>query len=481
MMNEVSWPEESVISPVERLAEMRLVSLHMPAPGLSPREFVRQAAGQERFFWQDAQVESGRSPLTFAAFGVAANLFAWGENRFRAIRAQAEALFSGALLLSGDQPLAAPRLFGGFAFRHDFTPDNTWSIYNPAHFILPHYQLVQVGRTAWLTINALLPPDEDPQALRPQLEEALAARLALAREQGSRGAGGQGSGAPGALSAEGKLVSVNYPLSPDEWAGQIGAAQRAMAAGTLEKVVLSRVCELRFAANVDVDGALDYLQTHYADCYRFLFEPRPFHAFYGATPELLVGVNGRSLATMALAGSIARGRSRTEDDLLALELQQSAKDQHEHALVVASLRRRLLPLTQTLSIPEKPSIYRLHNIQHLYTPVNGRLLYPDGVLPLVETLHPTPALGGSPRAAAMQFIQETEPVPRGWYAAPVGIIDMNLDGKFAVAIRSAVAQDRRVWLYAGAGIVADSDPQKEWDETELKFRPMLDALGVESV
>jgi menaquinone-specific isochorismate synthase len=115
----------------------------------------------------------------------------------------------------------------------------------------------------------------------------------------------------------------------------------------------------------------------------------------------------------------------------------------------------------------------------LYTPIHGRLRQPAGILPIAEILHPTPALGGTPRHLAMQFISEVEPVPRGWYAAPVGCIDHNLDGAFAVAIRSAIVQDRRVWLHAGAGIVADSDPQKEWEETALKFRPMLNALKME--
>ena len=104
----------------------------------------------------------------------------------------------------------------------------------------------------------------------------------------------------------------------------------------------------------------------------------------------------------------------------------------------------------------------------------------DGVLPILQNLHPTPALGGQPRELAMPFISQAEPVPRGWYGAPVGWLDHNLDGAFGVAIRSAITQDRRVWLYAGAGIVADSDPQAEWDETALKFKPMLDALGISS-
>ena len=101
-------------------------------------------------------------------------------------------------------------------------------------------------------------------------------------------------------------------------------------------------------------------------------------------------------------------------------------------------------------------------------------------MPLIKLLHPTPALGGSPRRLALAAIREAEPVPRGWYGAPVGWIDVNLDGAFVVAIRSAVAQDKRAWLYAGAGIVADSEAEKEWEETGLKFRPMLEALNCES-
>jgi isochorismate synthase EntC len=159
-------------------------------------------------------------------------------------------------------------------------------------------------------------------------------------------------------------------------------------------------------------------------------------------------------------------------------LLNSAKDRHEHDVVVMSLLNRLAPLTDQLEISPQPGLYKVGNIQHLFTPVRGQLHQAEGVLPLVELLHPTPALGGSPRPLAMQFIRDAEPVPRGWYAAPVGWIDSSLDGAFAVAIRSASIQSRRAWLYAGAGIVADSDPQKEWAETALKFGPMQKALGV---
>jgi menaquinone-specific isochorismate synthase len=181
---------------------------------------------------------------------------------------------------------------------------------------------------------------------------------------------------------------------------------------------------------------------------------------------------------MGLAGSAPRGTTPAADDQLARELLDSAKDRHEHALVVEALQERLAPITQTLHVPDAPVVMRLNNIQHLYTPVQGRLQAPEGVLPIVEILHPTPALGGWPRDLALEFIQTYEETPRGWYAAPVGWIDHNLDGVFAVAIRSAVVQRSRAWLYAGAGIVSDSRPAPEWEETGWKFRPILDALGV---
>jgi menaquinone-specific isochorismate synthase len=267
-------------------------------------------------------------------------------------------------------------------------------------------------------------------------------------------------------------------MSYETWREMIESATQAMRTSELNKVVLSRVCELRFEERVDVDGALSYLNATHPDCHRFLFEPRPYHAFYGATPEMLARVDGLTLTTMGLAGSIRRGQTAVEDDVLAQELLTSQKDLYEHAVVVDSIQRRLEPVVSELTIAPKPGVLRLGYIQHLYTPVYGRLHHPTGILPITEILHPTPALGGTPRHLALPFISTAEPVPRGWYAAPVGWLDRHLDGEFAVAIRSAIAQDRRVWLHAGAGIVADSNPQKEWEETQLKFRPMLSALGI---
>ena len=459
----------------------RLLSLCVPAPGLTAAAFLRQARGQERFYW----AEPGDGQL-LAGAGVAAEVVAppvlcdeegpapLPAQRFDDVAAAALALFDGVLVRSLSAAGSAsgggearPRLFGGFAFQDDFVPDNTWSVFNPAEFVLPHYQFAQRGDDRWLTINALVDPADDLDATWRGLGEALAARLALAAE---------------GLSQTLPTGSLHFPLSFDQWREMIQRATGVIRAGLLDKVVLARVCELQAAGPIDAAAALEYLDTAYSDSYRFLFEPRPGHAFFGATPELLVRKSGRDVETMALAGSIARGRNSEHDQALAEELLASAKDRHEHQLVVDAVRRHMAGIMEDLSVAESPSVRRLRNIQHLLTPISGTLRDPDvGIIPLVRRLHPTPALGGEPSDRALAFLRHAEPVPRGWYAGPIGWLDGAQDGVFAVAIRSAVTQHDRAWLYAGAGIVADSLPAREWAETALKFRPMLGALGAEDL
>lgn len=442
------------------LTNVNLVSASLRCPGVAPAHFLREAEGLPRFYWQ-------HNDTVYAGFGIAAELTAWGDERFERIRAQSAALFRDLQLLGDSSTAARPRLFGGFSFRPDFITENTWASFAPAYFVLPHFQLSQVGGESWLTINLLLPPDEtlDADEIRAALEARYAALVGAQRA------------VPLYMN---ELTEINYPLSFETWSGIITDATTRMKAGELQKVVLARVCELRFEQRVDIDSALDFLRVRYAGCTIFLFEPIPHLAFYGATPELLVNVDGQQIETMALAGSIKRGANASEDDALARELLDDPKNRYEHALVADAIRARLAPLTDSLNMPAEPQILRLSNIQHLYTPIRGTLKQASGVLPLVEALHPTPAMGGVPQTKAMDYIAAAEPVPRGWYAAPVGWLDQNLDGAFAVAIRSAISQNERVWLYAGAGIVADSEPQKEWDETALKFKPMLDALGAQA-
>ncbi|MYA93412.1 MAG: isochorismate synthase [Chloroflexi bacterium] len=439
----------------------RLLSYSLPGPGISPRDFLAAHEGRARFAWASAD-----GSLELAGAGSAVELFAWGDARFDAIRRDARVLFAEALQ-SDKSSLAGPRLFGGFAFRGDFAPDNTWSIYAPAWLVLPHYQLAraQAQGEVWLTINAQVPRDESPASMLPALEAALRTKIKQLRAFSTR-----------RNQRQSHLLAINYPMSLAAWTRMIDRARGNIHAGELTKVVLSRAAELRFDGAINLLPILDHLAGRYADCYRFLFEPRPRYAFYGATPELLAAVTGRELQTMALAGSIKRGANPAEDERLGQRLLQSAKERSEQQIVVDKIRESLAPLAQSLEVlPLR--LCKLRHIQHLHNPIRAWLKEASGLLPLAKTLHPTPALGGDPRSHALQLIRQLEPIPRGWYGAPVGWLDAQLDGQFAVAIRSAVVQESRVWVYAGAGIVADSQAQAEWEETTLKLRPMLEAHG----
>ncbi|MEM9955020.1 MAG: isochorismate synthase [Chloroflexota bacterium] len=438
----------------------RLISTHLPCPDVSLADFLRSGRGGERFYWENA-----RDDVAFAGIGVALDIMAYGEDRFETIRYHALELFADAKVLDEQEALATPRLFGGFSFRDDFIPDVAWSDFPPAHFVLPHYQMVRVGDTTWLSINAHIDYGEPPLGMLDDLKEALSAKIAQLQTYSSE------------ASHKAEQIALDYPMPYDTWEKHLTDATRRMKNGEFDKVVLSRVAEVRFKQAIDTDGALDYLAETYPDTYRFLFEPRPHSAFYGATPELLASVKGTQFKTMALAGSIQRGNTAEEDEAYGQALLNSPKDSYEHQVVIDGIREPLAPLSESITIGET-GIMTLSNIQHIHTPISATLKQDDGIILIVEALHPTPALGGQPREIAMQAIGEYEPVPRGWYAAPVGWIDRDLNGEFGVAIRSAVAQNQRVWLYAGAGIVADSDPQKEWDEINLKFTPMLSALGI---
>lgn len=479
--NWVAWD-----APIHEINDAyRLVSLIAPASGIDPLTFLIDGRGRERFYW--AEPRTTANSLTIVGVGIAAEIRvapvlepyldeALPGFRFEEVAGQAGQLFSGAIVRMVDKGReiagyksfathpARPRLFGGFAFQDDFVPDTTWSVFSPAHFVLPHFQLVDTGRETYLTINALVGNAEDIEESFAALEEALFICLST-REKGPLN--------------QPVLTAINYPMTASRWAAMVNAARSEIRTGHLEKVVLSRVCEIRTSDPIDVASTLTYLDNHYGDSYRFIFEPVPNHAFFGATPELLLCKTGEKIETMALAGSIGRGKTSEEDEALSHELLASAKDRSEHQLVVEAIQNKIAGLCVNLSIPSQPDMLRLRNIQHLLTPIAGRLRHPaTTILSLIRLLHPTPAMGGVPAEGALAFLREAEPVPRGWYAAPIGWFDSHNDGVFAVGIRSAVTQHARVWLYAGAGIVADSIPEREWAETALKFRPMLGALGV---
>ncbi|HEY9724551.1 MAG TPA: chorismate-binding protein, partial [Oscillatoriaceae cyanobacterium] len=205
-------------------------------------------------------------------------------------------------------------------------------------------------------------------------------------------------------------------------------------------------------------------------CFRFGAE-----SFLGASPELIFAQTGDRVYADCLAGTTARGATPAEDDALGQALLSNEKERREHAAVVTMVRGVLGPLTDTLSLPEVPALRVLPNVQHLHTPVEGRLKPKTDLTALLTGLHPTPAVCGTPREAARAFIQEVEGFARGWYAGAIGWVGLD-EAQFAVGIRSALLREREALVFAGAGLVVGSEPASEWLETERKAAPLVGLL-----
>ncbi|MGN6104428.1 MAG: isochorismate synthase, partial [Kofleriaceae bacterium] len=214
------------------------------------------------------------------------------------------------------------------------------------------------------------------------------------------------------------------------------------------------------------------LDDRHADCVRVLVRPPGAGALVAATPERLVRRDGDVVSCDALAGTVAATEQAPTAALLA-----STKDRWEHDLVVRAIRDALEATGAAVDVPAEPAVRALRHVLHLHTPIRATLGAPRHLLELAAHLHPTPAVGGTPTAVAVEWITTREPAPRGWYASPVGWFDLDGNGELAVAIRSGVLVGHRAHLWAGGGIVAGSDPDRELAETESKLRAMLGALG----
>ncbi|MGM0716674.1 MAG: isochorismate synthase [Halobacteriota archaeon] len=416
---------------------------------------------------QDAVLAAAEAPRTFWAApgeatvvggGAATTIRAGGRDRFRTVREAADELFSVGDVHAG--ALAArPRLFGGFSFHDEHASVGAWEGYPGAKFVLPRTQVTYTDDGTWLTVNGV---DTDPERVERRLDEVMDRLRTLPDRVASEGPPG--------------IADRIRTTSETDWRDSVTAATDRIEAGELQKVVLAQALQVSLRRSLSLSGALCRLGERYPGCYRFLIEPDDGSGgFFGATPERLVGRYGRTVETGALAGTTGRGETPEEDEWLAAELLADDKNVHEHELVAGAVRTQLEPYAASIRAGER-SIRRLATVQHIETPITAELADDEHVLDLVEALHPTPAVGGLPPKEALRTIRDTEPFERGWYAAPVGWFDAAGYGSFAVAIRSAVARDDTVTLFAGVGIVADSDPDREWDEVQLKYRPILDEL-----
>ncbi|MDR8410083.1 isochorismate synthase [Nonomuraea sp. 3-1Str] len=269
----------------------------------------------------------------------------------------------------------------------------------------------------------------------------------------------------------GRIRYSDGSLTAPEWEAVVARAARRIRAGELEKVVLARDLLATAERPIDIRLLLDRLSRRYPECYTFSVA-----GLVGATPELLVRRTGKHIESLVLAGTTPRGTSAADDLARGTALFASEKDRHEHECAIASVRQTLAPLCSSLHTPDEPELLVLPNVQHLASHVTGRLADGASVLDVVAAMHPTAAVGGTPTGTAIEVIRELEGMDRAGYAGPVGWIDAHGDGEWGIALRSAVVDGNRARLFAGGGIMGNSDPSSELAEAQAKFRVMQYAL-----
>jgi menaquinone-specific isochorismate synthase len=412
----------------------------------------------ERFFW-----ESQTSGFSLMGAGVAASATTERRENNASMRAVLTQLLSTAIVLgpSGIEG-TGPLLFGGQAFDSMKQQSKEWASFGGSYFFLPTFLLTKQEGQFYLTRTVVCRPSDHADELIRKLQQS------------------EDNIFRNTKMSEWEKQPCN-PLikqkdqDQEEWTHMVEDAIRIMEEHAIKKIVLARTRSMIFQNELLSDELIRSLREQQENTCVFCLE-KGSSAFLGATPERLIKKRGQRIYSACLAGSVSRAKTDEEDSQLGEWLLNDRKNRLEHQYVVSTVRDSLINLCEQLNIPNQPVLMKNKNIQHLYTSVEGLCAESASVFDFVEHLHPTPALGGLPREEAMNWIREHERLDRGLYASPIGWCDAQENGEFNVGIRSALINGRKALLYAGCGLLKDSIPEQEYEETAIKFKPILNAL-----
>ena len=426
---------------------------------------------EPHFYAERADIDT-----VIAGAETAAMFEASGAERFGEVQRWIDGMLADTIAVGAvNAPFGGPHFFTSFAFRDEVEAEE---VFPAARVFVPRWQVARAGNITTAVANLLVTPGADITALTERVWRAHAkfrnftygddnaAVLTVDGVPSPRVPEMQGEGTPPTVQME---EAGDYRAAVERALGRI-------AAGEFEKIVLARARDLTATAPLHPLRVLNGLRQRFPDCYAFSVANGRGQSFIGASPERLVRVSKGVLETEALAGSIRRGAGASEDAALAVALLHAEKDLREHRLVVDAILSRLKHLGVKPEFAAAPGLRRLANVQHLHTPIRAALPENVRLLDAVAALHPTPAVGGSPQTPALARIRELEGFPRGLYAGALGWVNARGGGEFFVGLRSALIDGATARVYAGAGIVAGSTPEKEFAETELKFKAMLEAL-----
>lgn len=438
--------------------DTKIISLAIQIPTVDPLACLQKLGHSNtlNFYWENCSKQEA-----VAAWGVTIRGNTQPQSRFASAQNLIQKWFKqitreGANTLM----LGKPSVFCGFSFFADVQETEP---FKSGTLFLPRFQVVKKNKNCCLIVNFPLHQEQDKSYVIEQIKQSVNNI--------------DWSTLGGLDEADNSLLSVNREQSqdPDYFKSVVKSALDSIAAGELSKIVIAHTTEIQSAIPFDVIKSLGNLRELHPDCYIFSTSNGQGQNFVGASPERLLSVQNQQLVTDALAGSAARGNNNTEDLHLANLLLKNRKEKREHHAVRDFVIERLK------SIALKPQqlplqILKLSNIQHLWTPIYAHLPAEIEPLEIVELLHPTPAVAGVSTESACEKIRYYEKCDRSLYAAPLGWVDYEGNCEFIVGIRSALINGNLARLYAGAGIVSGSNPDKEFDEVQLKLQSLLKAL-----
>jgi isochorismate synthase len=419
-------------------------------------DHIRRSVGRmetRTFYWA-----SPKAAREMIAIGVASDLGTPLDDRWATMGAAWANLCRDGILTGGAPNETGPLLIGGGSYYEES------SAYMPnAAFWVPELQFIMDDdKSVNLTVNIICDARDDEVRLARRLDDTIQRAMSWRTPARCYAA---------------RLTRFEQIPPFNVWSRQVAQILSGINDGLFQKVVLARTFEIGVEGSLDVPLALERLARKQSQAIIFAI-CLDKSAFLGATPELLARVDGTTVRTIALAGSARRGRNPTEDAQIGRWLQANPKEKHEHSLVAQYIIRTLSRICLDVSADAAPRLVKYPNIQHLATNIVGRLstASPAKAFNIVAALHPTPAVGGMPHDAALDWQRTHEGIDRGWYAGPIGWVDTNGNAEFAVAIRSAFVGQKTAVVYAGCGIVKGSDPSAEYAETQIKAEPMLSAL-----
>ena len=404
-----------------------IAGVSAPTPGPIDPAAVAAASHRtgEAWFCMD---QPERDHAAIAAVGNVLELIDEGPRRFQSLAERWGGVASRAIC---DPPAGPPGsglvAVGGFAFAASGGISPRWDDFAPSSLTVPEVSFARSGGRTWIAVNLNVHPDDTVE----DLESRMARRLDTLTARPL----------PLADPAPTGRYRVHSPMPPSHFEDAVAGAVARIRAGELEKVVLAREVEVNAPVDHDAAAILGVLREGFPACFTFVVA-RGASAFLGASPELLVRREGQRASTVALAGSIRRSADPSVDAHLGEQLLHSTKDRHEHDVVARRIASTLAPHSVWVTVAPQPSLVRVANIQHLATPIRAQLTAPLSVIELVGLLHPTPAVGGEPRAVAERLIPALEGFDRGWYAGAVGWMDSIGDGEFCVALRCALLHGR---------------------------------------